>query len=65
MARDCDQIAGELLRAFGWPPPFRDPGVGRFGLTNAVFAAGDTFVEVVAPVRPDTTAGPVPQQPGR
>jgi len=57
VARDCDQIAGELLRAFGWPPPFRDPGVGRFGLTNAVFAAGDTFVEVVAPVRPDTTAG--------
>jgi len=31
--------------------------VGRFGLVNAVFAAGDTFVEVVAPARPDTTAG--------
>ncbi len=57
MARDCDQVAGELSQAFGWPEPFHDPGVGHFGLTNAVFAAGDTFVEVVAPVRPDTTAG--------
>jgi hypothetical protein len=57
VARDCGQVAGELGRAFGWPPPFHDPGVGQFGLTNAVFAAGGTFVEVVAPVRPDTTAG--------
>ena len=38
-------------------PPFHDPEVGRFGLTNAVFAVGDTFVEVVAPAPPDTTAG--------
>ena len=57
VARDCGQVAGELRRAFGWPPPFHDPGVGQFGLTNAVFAVGDTFVEVVAPTQPDTTAG--------
>jgi len=57
VARDCGQVAGELRRAFGWPPPFHDPGVGQFGLTNAVFAVGDTFVEVVAPAQPDTTAG--------
>jgi hypothetical protein len=57
VARDCGQVAGELRRAFGWPPPFHDPGVGQFGLTNAVFAAGDTFVEVVAPAQPGTTAG--------
>jgi hypothetical protein len=57
VARDCDQVAGELRRAFGWLPPFHDPGVGRFGLTNAVFAVGDTFVEVVAPAQPDTAAG--------
>lgn len=42
VARDCGQVAGELRRAFGWPPPFDDPGVGQFGLTNAVFAVGDT-----------------------
>jgi hypothetical protein len=57
VARDCEQVSGELRAAFGWAEPFHDPGVGRFGLTNAVFAAGDTFVEVVAPARADTTAG--------
>jgi hypothetical protein len=56
-AADCDATARLLREAFGWPEPFRDPGVARFGLTNAVFAAGDTFVEVVSPVQPDTTAG--------
>jgi hypothetical protein len=57
VARDCGQVAGELRRVFGWPPPFHDAGVGQFGLTNAVFEVGDTFVEVVAPAQPDTTAG--------
>jgi hypothetical protein len=56
-AVDCDATASQLQETFGWPDPFHDPGVGRFGLTNAVFAAGDTFVEVVAPVEPGTTAG--------
>jgi hypothetical protein len=57
VAADCAGTARQLQEAFGWPEPFHDPGVGRFGLTNAVFAAGDTFVEVVAPVEPGTTAG--------
>ncbi len=57
VAQDCVSVAASLRAAFGWPEPFRDPGVGEFGLSNAVFAAGDTFVEVVAPVRPGTTAG--------
>ncbi len=57
VAADCDTTSRQLQEAFGWPEPFHDPGVRRFGLTNAVFAAGDTFVEVVAPVQPDTTAG--------
>ncbi len=46
-----------MQAAFGWADPFHDPGVRTFGLANAVFAAGDTFVEVVAPVEPATTAG--------
>jgi hypothetical protein len=57
VARDCGLVAGELRQAFGWAQPFHDPGVGQFGLTNAVFAVGDTFLEVVAPVQPDTAAG--------
>jgi hypothetical protein len=56
-AADCSATARLLQDAFGWPEPFHDPGVGQFGLTNAVFAAGDTFVEVVAPVQAGTTAG--------
>src|SRR5215472_83748 len=57
VAADCAGTARQLQETFGWPEPFHDPGVGRFGLTNAVFAAGDTFVEVVSPVQPGTTAG--------
>ena len=57
VAADCAATARQLQDVFGWPDPFHDPGVGRFGLTNAVFAAGDTFVEVVAPIQPATTAG--------
>jgi len=57
VARDCGLVASELGQAFGWAQPFHDPGVGQFGLTNAVFAVGDTFLEVVAPAQPDTAAG--------
>lgn len=57
VAHDCEKTATALQETFGWPDPFHDPGVGEFGLVNAVFAAGDTFVEVVSPVQPDTTAG--------
>ena len=54
---DCEGTTRQLQETFNWPEPFHDPGVGRFGLTNAVFAVGDTFVEVVAPVQAATTAG--------
>ena len=56
-ASDLDAVAGELQEAFGWSEPFHDPGVAEFGLENSVFAAGDTFVEVVAPAKPGTAAG--------
>jgi len=57
VAADLDGTVGQLRDAFGWPEPYTDPGVSQFGLVNAVFAAGDTFVEVVSPVEPATTAG--------
>jgi hypothetical protein len=56
-AHDLDAVAGELQSALGLGEPFADPGVLHFGLRNAVFALGDTFLEVVSPVRPDTAAG--------
>src|SRR6266550_4022805 len=57
VARELERAAGELQAALGLPEPFRDPGVGMFGLANTVFAVGDSFLEIVAPKQPDTAAG--------
>jgi hypothetical protein len=56
-ARDLDAVADQLRRTLGLQEPYADPGVEYFGLRNAVFALGDTFLEVVSPIRPDTAAG--------
>jgi len=56
-ARDLDGVAGRLRSELSLAEPFSDPGVSYFGLRNAVFALGDTFLEVVSPVREDTAAG--------
>jgi hypothetical protein len=46
------------LRAdLGLGEPFADPAIEYFGLRNAVFAVGDTFLELVSPARDDTAAG--------
>jgi hypothetical protein len=57
VAHDCEKTATSLQDTFGWPDPFHDAGVGEFGLINAVFPVGISFVEVVSPAQPDTTAG--------
>jgi hypothetical protein len=36
---------------------YRDPGVGTFGLRNALFPVGDQLLEIVSPTRDGTTAG--------
>jgi hypothetical protein len=54
---DLDEVTGRLSHHLGLGPPFADPAVAYFGLRNAVFALGDTFLEVVSPVAPDTSAG--------
>lgn len=56
-ARDLDAVAGELRERLGLREPFADPGVGHFGLRNAVFCLGDTFLEVISPEQEDTAAG--------
>src|SRR5437660_10082525 len=56
-AHDLDEVAGQLRSALGLSEPFADPGVEHFGLRNAVFALADSFLEVVSPIRPDTSAG--------
>lgn len=57
VARDLDAVSASLRAALGLGAPFHDEGVGLFGLRNAVMALGDTFVEVVSPVREGTSAG--------
>ena len=58
-ARKLEPVLAQLHAGFGpvLGEPFEDPAVGAFGLRNAVFALGDTFLEVVSPVAPETSAG--------
>jgi len=57
VARDLEHTLDDLSAVLGLPEPYRDPGVGVFGLANGVFPIGDTFLEVVSPVRERTSAG--------
>jgi hypothetical protein len=57
VASELEPVASSLKSALQLQEPFRDPGVGVFGLTNAVFALGDCFLEVISPAQPDTAAG--------
>lgn len=53
VVRDLDAAVADLRRALGLGEPFHDPGVEVFGLRNAVLPIGDTFLEVVSPIRDD------------
>jgi hypothetical protein len=57
VAADLEAAASQLRSALNLGEPFRDPGVGEFGLENTVFALGDCFLEVVSPKQPGTAAG--------
>lgn len=57
VAEHLHPVIDDLCAVFGIRVAFNDPGVATYGLENAVMPIGDTFLEVVAPVRPDTTAG--------
>jgi hypothetical protein len=57
VARELAPVSERLRSELGLGEPFADPNVGAFGLHNAVYAIGDTFLEVVSPTQPDTTAG--------
>lgn len=57
VARELEDVAGQLREELGLGEPFADPGVGEFGLSNAVFALGDQFIEVISPKQDGTAAG--------
>jgi Glyoxalase-like domain len=56
-ARDLGAVRARLELQLGLGEPFADPAVSYFGLENAVYAIGDTFLEVVSPVAAETAAG--------
>jgi catechol 2,3-dioxygenase-like lactoylglutathione lyase family enzyme len=56
VARDLEATVDHLRAVLGLEVGFRDPGVALFGLANAVLPVGDTFLEVVSPVKPDASA---------
>jgi hypothetical protein len=56
IARELQPAVGSLQEQLGLGEPFRDPGVGAFGLANAVFAVGDCFIEIVCPLDGESSA---------
>lgn len=46
-----------IIDVLGLEVCFRDTGVAKYGLHNALFTAGGTFLEVVSPTREGTAAG--------
>ena len=57
VAKDLDAAHADIAAVFGLDYAYDDPGVGKYGLRNAVFPIGMTFLEVVSPKTEDTTAG--------
>ena len=57
VAPTLEPAVSELCRTLGLAVCYRDPNVAKYGLENAVMPVGNTFLEVVAPTRPDTAAG--------
>jgi catechol 2,3-dioxygenase-like lactoylglutathione lyase family enzyme len=57
VARELEPAVSVLTDVLDLEVAYRDPGVGVFGLENAVMPVGETFLEVVSPVQPSATAG--------
>jgi len=57
VARDLEPVERRLTEALGAEVCYRDPGVAKYGLHNALWALGGTFLEVVAPTEANTAAG--------
>lgn len=56
VARELAPSEAVIADVLGAEVCYRDPGVGKYGLHNALFAFGGTFLEIVAPKQAGTTA---------
>jgi hypothetical protein len=54
---ELDRTVESLRSRLALGEPFADPAIAHFGLRNAVFAIGDTFLELVSPIEGGTAAG--------
>ena len=57
VAKDLAAAEKQIIDVLGLEVCYRDPGVAKYGLHNALFAAGGTFLEVVSPTEPNTAGG--------
>jgi len=57
VARELAPVVEAFEDVFGLRVCYRDPGVGKYGLENALLPIGSQFLEVVAPVKDGTAAG--------
>jgi hypothetical protein len=57
VAHSLGPAVDDLTGTLGIDVAYNDPGVGIFGLENAVMPVGRTFLEVVSPVEEGTAAG--------
>ena len=57
VARELEPVVADFREVLGLEVCYRDPGVGRFGLENALLPVGNQFLEIVAPIQPDTAGG--------
>ncbi|MDB5454286.1 MAG: hypothetical protein JWO33_2864 [Caulobacteraceae bacterium] len=56
VGRDLAAAKADIEAVLGLGPAYLDPGVAHYGLVNQVWPIGDTFLEVVSPSQPGTTA---------
>ena len=56
VAEERDSIASQICKVFDLKVAFHDDGLIYFGLINSLIPLGDTFIEIVTPVKENTTA---------
>lgn len=57
VAQKLEPVERAICDVLGVKVCYRDPGVGHFGLENALFPIGNQLLEVVAPIRDNTAGG--------
>ncbi|MFT7243653.1 MAG: hypothetical protein ACI82A_000998 [Candidatus Azotimanducaceae bacterium] len=57
VAEQLESTRAQFFQLLGLEDDFADKGVAEFGLENSVMAIGDTYLEIVVPTQPGTTAG--------